>query len=685
MKKIENSRLNFQMNSENRFKLDILLRASNAHLPINEIPGLLKGVSAAPNNDGGNGSPNSWMTLIAENPSEELTDYLASMLKKNRPATDKQIEPIDCFARRISSLRNQMLNSQLDGFIVPLADEFQGEYVPKCAQRLAWISGFTGSAGTAIILKNKACIFVDGRYTLQANRQVDKDFFQISPTLELKVTDWLKSNTNSNQKIGYDPWLHTVEGSKKLRLALKQSDAKLIAVEQNLIDKIWIHQPVKPLSPVEIHDIMYTGESTESKKARIANGLSARGHDALVLTSPSSIAWLLNIRGGDVPYTPYTLAFGILHANSKVDLFIDLRKLKPSVTQILKKATRLHPIDKFTSFLNKSHVKSKTVQLDKNTTADAIGSLLTNAGAFISVCEDPCAIPKSCKNPTEIRGFRASHSRDGLALIRFLSWLQQEIPNGKVSEISAANKLETFRREQVLIRGLSFPTISSFGSNGAIIHYRATQKSNQKLKKGNLYLVDSGGQYLDGTTDVTRTISIGKPTKEMKDRFTRVLKGHIQLAMAEFPKGTTGSQLDILARSPLWEIGLDYEHGTGHGVGHYLGVHEGPQSISKSPNSVPLREGMILSNEPGYYKEGAFGIRIENLVAVKEIKRNKITILGFETLTLAPIDLTLVEKTLLSRKQIQWLNNYHSKVYKTHSHSLSSDEKIWLKNATSKL
>ena len=488
---------------------------------------------------------------------------------------------------------------------MPRSDEHQGEYVPTCAQRLAWLTGFTGSAGMAIVLRDRAALFVDGRYTLQAAAQVDPALFEIRHVTEEPAAQWLGLALGKGAVLGYDPWLHTPQEVERLQVGTERAGASLRTVEGNPVDRVWPGRPAAPLAPVVPHADRFAGESASDKRARLARGLSGAGVAAAVLTMPESIAWLLNIRGGDVPHTPLPLSFAILRDDGSVRLFIDRRKLLPGLDRHLGSEICIEPVGHFGPALDALAVSGARVQADPATAASWVFDRLAAAGGNLHRAADPCLLPKACKNASELDGTRAAHRRDGAAVTRFLAWLAREAPKGGLREIAASDRLEAFRREGERFRDLSFPTISGAGSNGAIVHYRATPESEKTLEPGTLYLLDSGAQYLDGTTDITRTIAIGTPDAEMRDRFTRVLKGHIALATARFPKGTTGTQLDAFARRALWEKGLDYDHGTGHGVGSYLSVHEGPQRISKAPNVQPLLPGMIVSNEPGYYKTGA--------------------------------------------------------------------------------
>lgn len=661
-----------------------LLQKSQATITAEEARRIIAGVAASPIDEGTIGEPGAWISLIAENPGANLTaclnQELENILKSGNGLSPQSF--IDFPAKeRLTALRAELSNQGLWGFIVPLSDEHQGEYVPKSAQRLAWLTGFTGSAGLAIVLADKAALFVDGRYTLQAADQVDGDLYEISHLTDSPPGKWILKHLPKNSKLGFDPWLHTVDGATRLRLAAKNAGGALTAILDNPIDKVWRDQPPPPITPITLHPVELTGQSSADKRAQIAKILKESGQEAVVLTAPDAIAWLANIRGGDVPYTPLALSFAILHRDEHLDIYIDRRKVRSSVKTGLDAAIRIHDRDEFNAGLTALGETKQNVRLDKSSAAEAVSAHLIEAGATISAAEDPCQPPKSIKNNIELSGIRNAHVRDGAALTRFLAWLGAHQSPGDLTEIDVADKLDGLRAKENNFRGLSFPTISAAGPSGAIVHYRAQKESARTLESGSLYLVDSGGQYLDGTTDVTRTIAIGEPSAEMRTHFTRVLKGHIALAMAIFPKGTAGSQLDILARKSLWQAGLDYDHGTGHGVGNYLGVHEGPQRISKIPNRVALEPGMIISNEPGYYKTGAYGIRIENLVVVKETT-NPNNVLCFETLTLAPIDRNLIEESLLTKDEADWLNDYHKNVAEILRPMLDEEAAKWLDIAT---
>jgi len=591
-------------------------------------------------------------------------------------------------AARLQALRAELARRDLDGFIVPRADEHQGEWVPARAERLAWLTGFTGSAGLAVVLRDTAAIFTDGRYTLQVRDQVDVVRYQLLHISREPPTDWIAENLTKGARLGYDPWLHTEDGARKLEEACRKAGARLEPCPTNPLDAVWPDQPGPPLAPVAAHDLRYAGKPSTEKRREIVATLAGKGARAAVLTLPESIAWLLNVRGGDVAHSPLPLSFAILRDGGAVDWFVDRRKVGAELRSLLGDEVTVLAPSKFGPALDRLAREGTAVLVDPATAAAWIFNRLAGHKGQILRESDPCLLPKACKNETELAGAREAHRRDGAALSRFLAWLAREAPGGRITELAAAERLETFRRKSEAYREPSFDTISGAGPNGAIVHYRATAATDRQLEPGTLYLVDSGAQYLDGTTDVTRTVAIGTPPADACDRFTRVLKGHIAMATARFPNDTTGSQLDALARRPLWEAGLDYDHGTGHGVGSYLGVHEGPQRISKVPNRVALRPGMIISNEPGYYKAGAYGIRIENLVAVVAWTSGKGAeqeMLAFETLTLAPIDRALIEPRLMSADEIAWLDAYHARVSAELTPLVDAETAAWLATATAPL
>ena len=586
-------------------------------------------------------------------------------------------------APRLAALRTELERRGLDGFIVPRADEHQGEYVPKRAERLAWLTSFTGSAGAAVVLKDKAAVFVDGRYTLQVRQQTDTKLFEPRDLVAEGPVAWIEANAAKGSRIGYDPWLHTPTSLDQLKAATERAGATLVACDGNPIDAVWKDQPPPPTAKAMPHALNLAGESAESKRTRIAEDVKAMGADAAVITWPDSICWLLNIRGGDVPHTPFALSFAILNSDGSTDLFMDERKSSPELVKHLGNAVRLRDPKEFPPALDA--LKGKTVVADASGAAVAIFDRLEKAGAKVKRAPDPIQLPKACKNEVEIEGQRKAHIRDGAALTRFLAWMAREAPNGHLTEIEAAEALEGYRRATESLTDLSFDSISGAAPHAALPHYRVTKSSNRKINRNEIYLIDSGGQYPDGTTDVTRTMIVGEPTAEMKDRFTRVLKGHIALATVKFPEGTTGAALDAFARKPLWDAGLDYDHGTGHGVGTYLSVHEGPQNISKKPIYQALKPGMICSNEPGFYKAGEYGIRIENLIVVtegKDVPGGERKMMEFETITLAPIDLELVEPSLLTEEERAWLNAYHARVREKLSPVVDAETRKWLEHAT---
>ena len=588
--------------------------------------------------------------------------------------------------QNLPKLRAALAKARLDGFLVPHEDEYQNEYLPDCNERLMWVSGFTGSAGAAVVLKDHAAVFVDGRYTLQVRAQVDADLFEYKRLENNGVVNWLTEKLSAGQNIGYDPKLYAPDALARLRRAVEAKGAKLSPLTTNPIDAAWEDRPAAPLAPATIQPLELSGEAHSDKRARIGTLIQGKGAQAALITSPASIAWALNIRGGDVMCTPLPLSTLILHGDGKAELFIDARKLSSAIRQHLGNEVAIYNEDDLSARF--AELKGKAVLADPTVSSAYHFEALEAAGAKPIRAQDPIALPKAEKNAAEIKGSIAAHKRDAVPLIRFLHWLDTEAQSGEIDEIQAATQLELFRHETGALKDLSFETISGAGSNGAIVHYRASKATSQKLAKGSLFLVDSGGQYQDGTTDVTRTVPIGKPSPEMRERFTLVLKGHIALALARFPAGTTGSNLDALARMPLWQQGLDYDHGTGHGVGVYLGVHEGPQRISRRPNNVALKPGMIVSNEPGYYKEGEYGIRIENLqyvTAPSKIETGEREMLGFETLTLAPIHRALIDIDLMTREELGYVNSYHKHVLSEIGFHLSADCLEWLKAACAEI
>ncbi|MGQ0590018.1 MAG: aminopeptidase P family protein [Sphingosinicella sp.] len=591
---------------------------------------------------------------------------------------------------RLKALREQLKADRLDGFVVPLTDEHMSEYVGSYAQRLAWLTGFQGSAGAAAVLPEEAAIFVDGRYTLQVRDQVDGSHWSYQSVPETSIADWLKLHAPDGGRIGYDPWLHTRDWVTKAKEALADKGAEPVAVRRNPIDAVWADRPEPSRARLIVQPDEYAGKSSAAKRQEMADWLKEQKADSAVLAALDSIAWTFNVRGKDVERTPVALSFALVHDDGTADLFVDSEKVGEDVRQHLGNGVRLHERLEFENVLRA--MAGKKVAVDPERSVAAIFDALDEAAAKIVTRRDPAVLPKAIKNQAEIAGHRAAQARDGAALSRFLHWLSVEAPKGGVDELKAAAKLQDFRQQGGDLRDLSFDTISGAGPNGAIVHYRVSEATNRPLEMDRISLVDAGGQYPDGTTDVTRTVIVGTPTAEMKDRFTRVLKGHIAVSRARFPEGTRGSQLDSFARQFLWEVGLDYAHGTGHGVGSFLAVHEGPQRISpvgsaQPGGDEPLKAGMILSNEPGYYKTGEYGMRVENLVLVVPVEAEgaEKKLLGFETLTVAPIDRKLIDTELLSPAERRWLDDYHVEVLNIVGPRLEGEAKAWLEAACAPL
>jgi Xaa-Pro aminopeptidase len=584
-------------------------------------------------------------------------------------------------AARLALLRQRLAKEGLAGLVIPRGDEHQGEYVPPRAERLAWLTGFTGSAGEAVVLADRAAIFVDGRYTEQAREQVDPTLFEHRHQSEQPIEDYIKRHLPEGGRLGIDPWLFSKDQAQRLKRAAEAAGGSLAPVEPSPLDAVWEDQPAAPAEPIKPHPIEFAGETSAAKRASIGKALADLGADVTVLTLPDSIAWLLNVRGSDVQRNPFPLSFAILERDGRVTWFVSAKKLGSAARESLDAAVETRAPEDFAATLDS--LKGKRVLIDPATAPLWLFERLKAAGATVIEGSDPCQLPKAAKNAIEQEGARNAHRRDGVAVTRFLSWFAKAAPTG-ITESQCAVELEKFRRQGNLFQDLSFDTITGSGANGALPHYRVSEQSDRRLQPGDLMVLDSGGQYLDGTTDITRTLVVGKPAAEERDRYTRVLQGHIALATTRFPKGTSGSQLDAIARRPLWLAGLDYDHGTGHGVGSYLSVHEGPQRISKAPNRVALLPGMILSNEPGYYKAGRYGIRIENLVLVVETPTaagEDRPMLGFETLTLAPIEKRLIEPRVLSDDEIAWLDAYHARVEAELGPQLQGEDRAFLAEA----
>jgi Xaa-Pro aminopeptidase len=583
----------------------------------------------------------------------------------------------------VSELRAELARAGLAGFIVPRADEHQNEYVPPNAERLRWLTGFAGSAGVAVVLKDAAALFVDGRYTAQVKTQADASVFEFRHVVDEPPTEWIARKLRPGDKLGYDPHLHTPDAVARFASACGKAGAALVAVDSNPIDAIWRDRPPAPLGAITPHPMRFAGESAGGKIARARKALTS--WDGLLISDPHNLAWLFNIRGSDVSYTPLPLGYGYLPQEGRPVVFVDGGKLTAASRQSLSRQAEIRESDALEGFIEDLGRQGRRVAFDNATAQAYLTQVIERAGGKADLTADPVTLMKAAKNPVELAGARAAHERDGAAMARFLAWFAGEAPRGPLTEIDAVKALETFRRASPALKDISFPTIAGAGPNSAIPHYRVSEASNRKIGRG-IFLIDSGAQYEDGTTDITRTIAVGRPTSRMRERFTQVLKGHIAVARAVFPPGTAGAQIDALARTALWRSGLDFDHGTGHGVGSYLSVHEGPQRLAKT-GLTALAPGMIVSNEPGYYAAGAFGIRIENLVAVepRKITGGERPMLGFETLTLAPIDLALVEPKLLDADEIAWLDAYHARVRKTLAPLVDAPTRRWLVQAARRL
>jgi len=643
---------------------------------IDEIDGLLQGVLAAPPGH----DPDTWLDLIA--PPDATA--LRTLLKNRLIALDKKnANPPPPIADRLQRLKSALTALGLDGLVLPLTDEHRNEYIPEARQRLAWLTGFTGSAGALVVLGDRAVVFVDGRYTVQAEQQLDPELFERAHLIDMPPAKWLGANLKKGLRLAFDANLHVKAEVERFQKACDKAGAELVPLDENPIDSIWPDQPPMPIAPIEALDVRYAGEASDDKRTRMGKKVEEAGADVALIGAPDSIAWLLNIRGGDVPFNPLTLSFALLHKDGAVEFFLDERKLKPGQTFGNEVSHRsIQALGDSLDHLGSSGMK---VLADPAWTNVKLTKRLAAAGAKVIDDSEPCMLAKAVKNPTELDGARNAQIRDGAAVSRFLSWLGDTIAGGnKISELEAAAVLEAERKKDPLYRGPSFDTISAAGPNAALAHYRVSEESNRTLEPGSLYLVDSGGQYPDATTDITRTIAVGTPTAAMKRHYTLVLKGHIALDRIQFPKGTSGVQIDAFARAPLWQAGLDFDHGTGHGIGSYLCVHEGPARIAKT-GMVPLKPGMILSNEPGYYKPGAYGIRIENLVIVQEKDKpegGERDLLGFENITRVPLDNRLFDAAILSDDEWAWIAAYHAQVRKDLGPLLTGSAKDWMLQAT---
>ena len=589
-------------------------------------------------------------------------------------------------AERVKALRAALAKAKIDAVLVPRADEHQGEYVPPSAERLKWLTGFSGSAGIAIVARKAAVLAIDGRYTVQAKDETDTDLFEVSLLPRPRIADWIANALSKGGVVGFDPWLHTSSEINRLTKALAPKGITLKPLAKNIVDSVWgDDRPAPPVAPAVSQPLHYAGRTAAEKIAAVQKQLKDDGQHAAILTLPDSICWLFNIRGSDVAHNPVVLAFAIVPVTGKAELFIDAAKIGDDTRAHLNPIAKISAPDQLKPRLETLRDAGRRVRLDADTAAYWFERTLS--AKAIAYGSDPCIAPKAIKTTAEISGSRSAHERDGAAVTRFLAWLDDATQHGQVDEISAVRQLEAFRDVSGKLKEISFATISGSGPNGAIVHYRVTEATNRILNSGELFLVDSGGQYEDGTTDITRTVAIGEPSDEMRQRYTAVLKGHIAIATARFPKGTRGIDLDPFARRALWDIGVDFDHGTGHGIGSFLSVHEGPQSISRAGMAI-LHPGMLLSNEPGYYKEGAYGIRLENVVLVTELQDvagGDRQMMEFETLTLAPFDRRLIDVAALNAAEQQWINDYHARVLTELAPRVDTLTAIWLQKATAPL
>jgi Xaa-Pro aminopeptidase len=590
----------------------------------------------------------------------------------------------------VAALRAELARRGLDGFVVPRADAYLNEYIPASEDRLRWLTGFTGSAGLAIVLAERAAFFTDGRYQLQAAAEIDQSVFTLHHSVEAPAEAWLRQSLREGMRLGYDPWLHAEDGVAKLKSAVESAGAVLVAVEDNPVDSVWSDRPAPPASRPVIHPLRFAGEEARAKRARIGEAIGKAGASAAVLTAPESIAWLLNIRGADVPYTPVVLAYALAHSDASVVLFLDPGRIDQALREHLGEKVTVEPIGRLAPALAALGAAKARVLVDPRSAPAWFAATLRESGATVIAADDPVALPKAIKNETEREGARAAHLRDAAALVRFLSWFDRTAPLGGLTERDAGEALLRLRAAGEHFVSESFPAITGAGPNGAIIHYRATEASNRRIAPGDVFLLDSGAHYRDGTTDVTRTVLVGPQPgdlAEIADRFTRVLKGHIAIATLRFPKGVAGPHIEAFARRALWELGLDYDHGTGHGVGSFLSVHEGPVGLSRAARPIPLAAGMILSNEPGFYAPGRFGIRLENLLLVREetIEGAAKPFLGFETLTLAPFDRRLILPGLLTEAERCWLDAYHARVAREVGPLVEPEVSAWLEAACAPL
>lgn len=654
------------------------LGAAGLAFELHDLDALLAGIAAAPAGP----DPDAWLALVGP----DLDPGLQEMLRRRKAALARPAPTAADHAARLEALRAELRAREVDGFVLMRTDEHGSEYLPAHAERVAWLTGFTGSAAQAVVLEGRAAVFSDGRYTVQLDQEVDPTLFERCHLVDDPPARWLERHLPEGARLGYDPWLVRRPERRRLQAVAEAKGGSLVALESNPVDAIWQDRPPPPIAPVRLQEERFAGEGSAEKRLRMAKQVADKGADLLLLTAADSIAWLLNVRGGDIPFNPLVLSFALLDRDGGCRWFVDLRKLGHDLE--LPNAVWALPIEGFIAALEEAGREGRKVLADPGTAHAAFLDRLEAAGARLIEAEDPCLLAKAQKNPVEVQGAVDAQRRDGAAVARFLAWLDGQPLDGRLDELGAAARLEAERARDPLFRGPSFDTIAAHGPNAALPHYRATPASNRKLTAGTLFLLDSGGQYLDATTDITRTVVLGEVTGEMRERFTLVLKGMIAISLALFPDGTSGAQIDAFARAALWRQGLDFDHGTGHGVGAYLCVHEGPTRISKL-GSAALKPGMILSNEPGYYQAGAYGIRIENLVTVEPRPRpegGKRDLLGFRTLTLCPIDRRLIEASLLTGEERSWLDAYHARVADELTPLMGGAEaEAWLKAACAPL
>ncbi|MEK0082563.1 aminopeptidase P family protein [Benzoatithermus flavus] len=657
--------------------LAALLRQAGLPDDLGALDALLAGTLAAPPAR----EPDAWLALIGSDLPEPLVAALRERRERLRGAPPAAAPDR---AERLARFRDELRRRGVDGFVLMRTDEHGSEYLPGYAERVAWLTGFTGSAATAVVLMDRAAVFTDGRYTVQIEQEVDPALFERRHIVDEPPSRWLEQHLPQGARLGYDPWLAKRAEVQRLEAVAAAKDGTLVSLDPNPVDAIWTDRPPRPIAPVHLHDERYAGESSAHKRERMGKAVGEKGADVLLLTAADSIAWLLNVRGGDIPFNPLVLSYALLGRDGTCRWFVDPRKLPKGLA--LPNAVAVEPVDGFVTALDALGRAGAKVLVDPTSAHVGFLERLKAAGARLIEGEDPCVLAKAQKNPVEIEGAIDAQRRDGAAVVRFLAWLDDRPLDGSLDELGAAARLAQERAKDPLFRGPSFETISAHGPNAALPHYRSTPSTNRPLTGGTLYLVDSGAQYLDATTDITRTVALGTPGEEMRERFTLVLKGMIAISLAVFPEGTTGAQIDAFARLALWRHGLDFDHGTGHGVGSYLCVHEGPARISKL-GTARLEPGMILSNEPGYYKPGAYGIRIENLVAVEPREKpegGERKLLGFRTLTLCPIDRRLIEPALLTAEERSWLDAYHARV-REELLPLVGEAGPWLEAATAPL